>query len=182
MRNSTFAMLCWVLRPEMSIRVNQDTIHCAALSAQKSTQAQLSAPRRNIGHLIHRRAAFLAVSWSHHRISTPRLAERFSRLAGRRRGAFIHSRRQLLAKAPVQPFLARASQSRARPALSKGPVAAGVRLRFSTRASHPGRGDGQRKPARSEGASLRRRRSRRLLQGEGLHPVDQPRELLGDHS
>src|SRR5262245_49716749 len=60
-----FAMLC-CLRPEMSIRVNQDTIHCAALRAQKSTQAQLSAPRGNIGHLIHRRAAFLAVSWSHH--------------------------------------------------------------------------------------------------------------------
>jgi hypothetical protein len=39
MRNSTFTMLCWVLRPEMSIRVNQDTIHCAALRAQKSTQA-----------------------------------------------------------------------------------------------------------------------------------------------
>src|SRR5262249_20683582 len=35
MRNSTFAMLC-CLRPEMSIRVNQDTIHCAALRAQKS--------------------------------------------------------------------------------------------------------------------------------------------------
>src|SRR5262249_21840687 len=68
MRNSTFTMLCWVLRPEMSIKVNQDTIHCAALRAEKSTQAQLSAPRRNIGHLIHRRAAFLAVSWSHHRI------------------------------------------------------------------------------------------------------------------
>src|SRR5215467_8506237 len=66
MRNSTFTMLCWVLRPEMSIKVNQDTIHCAALRAEKSTQAQLSAPRRNIGHLIHRRAAFLAVSWSHH--------------------------------------------------------------------------------------------------------------------
>src|SRR5262249_19116992 len=65
MRNSTFVMLC-CLRPEMSIRVNQDTIHCAALRAQKSTHAQLSAPRGNIGHLIHRRAAFLAVSWSHH--------------------------------------------------------------------------------------------------------------------
>src|SRR5262249_8919480 len=66
MRNSTFAMLC-CLRPEMSIRVNQDTIHRAALRAQKSTQAQLSAPRRNIGHLIHRGGAFLAVSWSHHK-------------------------------------------------------------------------------------------------------------------
>src|SRR5262245_45371802 len=66
MRNSTFAMLC-CLRPEMSIRVNQDTIHCATLGAQKSTQAQLSAPRRNIGHLIHRGGAFLAVSWSHHK-------------------------------------------------------------------------------------------------------------------
>src|SRR5262249_3259249 len=54
-------------RPEMNIRMNQDTIHCAALRAQKSTQAQLSAPRRNISHLIHRRAAFLAVSWSHHK-------------------------------------------------------------------------------------------------------------------
>src|SRR5262249_32501757 len=59
MRNSTFAMLC--------IRMNQDTIHCAALGAQKSTQAQLSAPRRNISHLIHRGGAFLAVSWSHHK-------------------------------------------------------------------------------------------------------------------
>src|SRR5215468_12407058 len=67
MRNSTLAMLC-CLRPEMSIRVNQGTIHCAALRAQKSTQAQLSAARGNIGHLIHRRAAFLAVSWSHHRV------------------------------------------------------------------------------------------------------------------
>src|SRR5262245_7070193 len=66
MRNSTFAMLCFPC-PEMNIRMNQDTIHCAALRAQKSTQAQLSAPRRNIGHLIHRRAAFLAVSWSHHK-------------------------------------------------------------------------------------------------------------------
>src|SRR5262245_11800135 len=73
MRNSTLAMLC-CLRPEMSIRVNQDTIHCAALRAQTSMQAQLSAPRRNIGHLIHRRATFLAVSWSHHR---------FQRLVGR---------------------------------------------------------------------------------------------------
>jgi hypothetical protein len=48
----------------MSIKVNQDTIHWAPFRAQKSTQAQLSALRRNIGHLIHGRAAFLAVSWS----------------------------------------------------------------------------------------------------------------------
>ena len=66
MRNSTFAMPC-CLRPEMSFSMNQDTLHCAAPRAQKSTQAQLSALRGNIGHLIHRRAAFLAVSWSHHR-------------------------------------------------------------------------------------------------------------------
>src|SRR5215468_4404231 len=57
----------FVVRLEMNIRMNQDTIHCAALRAQKSTQAQLSALRRNIGHLIHRRAAFFAVSWSHHK-------------------------------------------------------------------------------------------------------------------
>src|SRR5262249_19421017 len=81
MRNSTFAMpRC--LRPEMSIRMNQDTIHCAALRAQKSTQAQLSAPRRNIGHLIHRGAAFLAVSWSHH--NSQRLDRPSGFLAGSR--------------------------------------------------------------------------------------------------
>jgi hypothetical protein len=76
LRNSTFPMLCWVLRPEMSIRVNQDSIYCAALRAQKSAKAQLSALRRNIGHLIHRRATFLAVSWGHHPI------QRLDRLNG----------------------------------------------------------------------------------------------------
>src|SRR5215831_4892965 len=90
MRNSTFAMLC-CLRPEMSIRVNQDTIHCAALGAQKSTQAQLSAPRRNIGHLIHRGGAFLAVSWSHHK------SQRLDRPSGFLAAAALATSRRLVA-------------------------------------------------------------------------------------
>src|SRR5262245_11407410 len=52
----------------MSARVDQDTIHCAALRAQKSTQARLSPPRSNVSHLIRRGAAFRAVSWTHHRM------------------------------------------------------------------------------------------------------------------
>src|SRR5262249_32909904 len=100
MRNSTFAMLC-CLRPELSIRVNQDTIHCAALRAQKSTQAQLSAARGDIGHLIHRRRISCS-ELEPSSDSTPRSAEWFpgwQPQRWRRRGAFFHSRRQLFANA-----------------------------------------------------------------------------------
>ena len=50
------------------IRVNQNTIYRTALRAQKSAKAQLCTLRSKIGNLIHRRAAFLALIWSHHRM------------------------------------------------------------------------------------------------------------------
>src|SRR5262249_16432070 len=50
------------------IRVNQNTIYRTALRAQKSAKAQLCTLRSKIGNLIHRRAAFLAVIWSLHRM------------------------------------------------------------------------------------------------------------------
>jgi len=50
------------------IRVNQNTIYRTAPRAQKSAKAQLCTLRSKIGNLIHRRAAFLTVIWSHHRI------------------------------------------------------------------------------------------------------------------
>jgi hypothetical protein len=53
-------MLRWLIRPEMIIRVNQDTIYYAALRAHESAKARLAALRRNISHLIHPRAAVLA--------------------------------------------------------------------------------------------------------------------------
>jgi hypothetical protein len=53
-RSSTpFPMLRWVLRPEMIIRVNQDTFYCAALRAHEGARPRLAAPRRDIGHLLH---------------------------------------------------------------------------------------------------------------------------------
>jgi hypothetical protein len=61
MRNSTpFPMLCWVLRPEIIVGVNQDTIYCAALRAHEGAKARLAALRRNIGRHLHPPAALFA--------------------------------------------------------------------------------------------------------------------------
>src|SRR5262245_5549714 len=50
-RNSTpFPIVGWVLRPEMMIGVNQDTLYCAALRAHEGAKARLAAPWRNISH------------------------------------------------------------------------------------------------------------------------------------
>src|SRR5262245_14915109 len=61
MRNSTpFPIVGWVLRPEMIIRVDQDTLYCAALRAHEGAKARLGVPRRNISHYFHAPAAPLA--------------------------------------------------------------------------------------------------------------------------
>jgi hypothetical protein len=62
------------------IRVNQNTIYRTALRAQKSAKAQLCTLRSKIGNLIHRRAAFLAVIWSHHRMQPVIWSHRIQRL------------------------------------------------------------------------------------------------------
>src|SRR5215470_4240046 len=61
MRNSTpFPMVGRVLRPEMIIGVNLDTLYCAAFRAHEGAKARLAAPGRNISHHFHPPAALLA--------------------------------------------------------------------------------------------------------------------------
>jgi hypothetical protein len=88
-RGSCYAiMLPRVLRPEIIMRIDRDTLYCAAVRAHESPKAWLAVLRRNIGHLFQARAAFLAgrIRQRHHFLplelgpssdSTPRSAEWF---------------------------------------------------------------------------------------------------------
>jgi hypothetical protein len=61
MRHSTpFPMVGRVLRPDMIIGVNLDTLYCATFRAHEGAKARLAAPGRNISHHFHPPAALLA--------------------------------------------------------------------------------------------------------------------------
>src|SRR5262249_14141024 len=51
MRNSTpFPIVGWVLRPEMMLGVNKDTLYCPPPRAHEGPTPRLAAPGRNISH------------------------------------------------------------------------------------------------------------------------------------
>src|SRR5262249_26722985 len=61
MRNSTpFPIVGWVLRPEMIIGVDQDTLYCAALRAHEGRTTGLGPRRKNISPSFPPPAAPLA--------------------------------------------------------------------------------------------------------------------------